>query len=313
MYRHLYDTHKKNPEHLIPCTYCEQEFFRLDNLNRHISNIHKTDKCFSCPICEENFSRQDNGDRHINDVHKSATPFCCSRCEKEFSRIESLERHISEVHLKNMHKCPKCQMDFTREETLDRHISDVHKKEKKWECHLCPENYSRWENLKRHLDRDAHTFFIEGGCPYCKEDPSFKSQTAMNAHFVQTRWDKQETCVTMKKRRREAYQRKKKMWEEEDKKRRNSRFDCSICKKTIVGYEKGVIGMFKGHLVYTQDRKKGIPVTTCQTMMLNAPLPREIAMKRTTPLEFDSIDHLLCGCGCGCSYYNTDLTRKFHY
>ena len=83
-------------------------------------------------------------------------------------------------------------------------------------------------------------------------------------------------------------------------------------KKTIIGYEKGVIGMFTGHIVYHEDRK-GNPVTTCQTMMLNAPLPREIALKRTTPLEFDSIDNLLCGCGCGCGYYNTDPTRKFHY
>ena len=120
----------------------------------------------------------------MSDVHKEATPVYCSHCEKGFSRIVSLERHISEVHKKTTHRCPKCNMFLTREETLDRHISDVHKKEKNWECEHCPEDYSRWENLKRHLARGSHTFFIEGGCPHCKEDPSFKSKSAMNAHFI---------------------------------------------------------------------------------------------------------------------------------
>ena len=275
-------------------------------LRGHQRHVHKAAKSF-CPVCEENFSRQDNLQRHMSDVHKEATPVYCSHCEKGFSRIVSLERHISEVHKKTSHRCPKCNMFFTREETLDRHISDVHKKEKNWECEHCPEDYSRWENLKRHLARGSHTFFMEGGCPHCKEDPSFKSKSEMNAHFISYRNihnSRRETCVTMKRRNAEERAKERKPWEEREKQRKKSTFECGVCKKVIRGFEEEHC-----YLVDSLDRTEGCPYNSCKTTLLR-PEPKKIAMNRETPLEF-SCNSLKCGCGCGAIYGNT--YQPFHY
>ena len=161
-----------------------------------------------------------------------------------------------------------------------RHHADVHKKEKNWECD-CPEDFSRWENLQRHKERGKHTFSIEGGCPYCKEeDLCFKSETAMKAHFI--RDGGKETCVTMRMRTRE----KSKKMQAEIERLENEVHYCPVCKKDYKGYA-GRNHEFKG-LYY-----KGPP--QCDTLFY--PKNKEFGLKRTGVLEFVS-NTLLCGCGC---------------
>ena len=293
----------------VECHHCKKKFCNSRNRWRHNGDVHSKVK-LECPECSREFGREENVGRHIAEVHEKAKEFSCPICSLSFARLEKLDRHVSDVHkeIKPI-SCCECSSTFSRKENMIRHHSDVHKKEKNWVCD-CVERYSRWENLQRHMERGKHTFFIEGGCPYCKEDPCFKSDTAMDAHFIKKKGEA-ETCVTMKERRREEYQRKKKMREEEDKIRRENSFECSICKKTIIGYEKGIPGHpDSGHLVYTEF-PKGNPITTCQTLMLH-PVQREVAMNRTTPLEFFG-NNLICGCGCRTGYYNKDPTRQFHY
>ena len=177
-----------------------------------------------------------------------------------------------------------------------RHLSDVHKKEKNWECD-CPEDFSRWENLKRHKERGKHTFVIKGGCPHCKEDPCFKSETAMNAHFIRDRASgMKETCVTMRMRRREENKRKL----AEIERLENEIHDCPVCKKQYKGYSG------RNHVWDTSKHPTLCGKSMCDTLFW--PKNKEFGLKRTGVLEF-RLQTLLCGCGCKLTVYDPG----FHY
>ena len=137
--------------------------------------------------------------------------------------------------------------------------------------------------MKRHKERDSHTFSIEGGCPHCKEDLSFKSKTAMNAHFIEYRDMNnrhRETCVTMRMRSREEDKRKV----EELKRLKNVVHYCPVCKKHFKGYSRP-----EDHIFHTSK------TPMCYTLFY--PKNKEFGLKRTGVLEF-SLNILLCGCGC---------------
>ena len=88
---------------------------------------------------------------------------------------------------------------------------DVHEKEQEWGCDRCPADFSRWANLKRHLDNEtAHWDWWE--CQFCHDDDLwFKSKTEARKHFLfspRTRSDDKRSwsaysCVNNERKKRE--------------------------------------------------------------------------------------------------------------
>lgn len=291
---HLDSAHDiKRPEPTlcsVECKPCKKKFSNSSSQLRHYGEAHCEVK-FECPDCSKEFTRGENLQRHFAEVHDSVKEFSCSICCLTFARKEKLNRHMSDVHKgTKLFSCNECSKTFSQKENMIRHHADVHKKEKNWECD-CPEDFSRYENLQRHKKRGKHTFVIEGGCPHCKEDPSFKSDTAMKAHFIKKK-GMSETCVTMRMRMRE----KDKRMREEIEKRESEVHYCPVCEKHYKGYSS------RKHV--WKNLYKGKP--TCDTLFF--PKNKEFGLKRTGVLEF-RLTTLLCGCGCRLSVHDPG----FHY
>ena len=154
-----------------------------------------------CNICEKTFVSSYTRDRHITEIH-DPQPIPCPKCSKSFLRKDNLKDHLDWAHdikepgCSNNMQCKHCDKIFTQLPALQRHISEVHIQAKPFSCPECPQNFSRKENLRRHIELGQHTFTIH--CEYCNQDLEFKSDTAMHKHQVRDpdHWDrKKKTCV----------------------------------------------------------------------------------------------------------------------
>ena len=76
------------------CNECRVFFGQKCHLTRHF-NLHAKEKHI-CHLCSKPFSRRDNLNRHITNKHKTMNKeqgFPCPKCGKQFSRKFNLERH----------------------------------------------------------------------------------------------------------------------------------------------------------------------------------------------------------------------------
>lgn len=59
----------------VTCPYCAKCFQRSDNLNRHISVFHTTNKPYECQQCAKRFSTENQYNVHIR-RHENKCPYC---------------------------------------------------------------------------------------------------------------------------------------------------------------------------------------------------------------------------------------------
>ena len=290
--RHVDEVHSQAS---LQCPHCPKVFFRNYHLIDHVDSAHKErsggtstgyqhHRPTECSDCKIKFTRAESKDRHYAEQHSSISlRLTCKICEKEFSRQENLNTHISAAHagFKGF-TCPKCSQCFSQKGSLNRHVAEVHLKEKKWPCDQCSMKFPRWDTLQRHLYTVTHTYFIEGGCPHCKENPSFKSRSERDAHFIMPKASDghyKESCVTVRKRMEDE---NKAAWEK-IKRLKSEIHYCPVCKKQYKGY------VNNNHVWKTTDEPM------CDTLFW--PYNKEFGLKRSGVLEF-SLSCLLCGCGC---------------
>ena len=135
------------PEKMMDkCQDCDKTFGSLASLKRH-QNIHNEEKsCFKCEYCEKNYQRKDNRDKHMRVVHKrhnvnidairkqDGDDYSCKMCGEEFGReVQEYENHIIVM---------ACQ----------RELSDIKLDSKlKMRCNYCEKSYSQLFTLKRHM------------------------------------------------------------------------------------------------------------------------------------------------------------------
>ena len=95
--------------------------------NNEVPKKIKSSKKYSCPYCDKEFTRTDNLERHLeNGCRKSlkegSKTMACPKCNKEFSRSDSLKRHQRKDCMKS-HKCPKCAKTFKHPNNLEKHFN----------------------------------------------------------------------------------------------------------------------------------------------------------------------------------------------
>ena len=78
---------------------------------------------FSCPHCTKCFQRRDNLNRHISTVHATNKPYECPECAKKFSTVKQYNVHIR----RHENKCPYCPEVFRLRKHLVKHVVVGHK------------------------------------------------------------------------------------------------------------------------------------------------------------------------------------------
>jgi uncharacterized Zn-finger protein len=73
----------------------------------------------------------------------------CKLCDAKFKRT-SLKRHVETIHEGKKYECHICNEDFTSKPSLKLHVSSIHE-EKTFECTVCSASFTQRGNLKRHI------------------------------------------------------------------------------------------------------------------------------------------------------------------
>ena len=76
-----------------------------------------------CPHCAKCFRRRDNLKRHISSCHATNKPYECQECAKKFSTIKQYNVHIR----RHENKCPYCPEVFRVRKDLVKHVVVGHK------------------------------------------------------------------------------------------------------------------------------------------------------------------------------------------
>ena len=76
----------------------------LDNLLKHIQNVHLQEYKYKCKLCKKPFKDQSSRDRHQSNIklheRQKIDPKICTLCGKSFKSKFSRERHESVCKMK---------------------------------------------------------------------------------------------------------------------------------------------------------------------------------------------------------------------
>ena len=95
------------------CPRCEK-FIKSTFIIRHIKLHDAKEDKVTCPDgCELTFAKINNMFRHLKNVHKSKEPFVCKHCGKRFAKSKTLTGHLAK------HRAEKRRAQESEEEALE--------------------------------------------------------------------------------------------------------------------------------------------------------------------------------------------------
>ncbi|KAF7492585.1 Histone H4 transcription factor [Sarcoptes scabiei] len=142
------------------CTKCPKSFDMAALLCEHLI---KHDRKFDCPHCPYKAGYPSRLKEHIQFRHCDNYEFKCTFCDRKLKNRRLLKRHIELHKGEKKNVCQFCQQSFTNYHSMNRHIRIQHFKEQMiFACHLCPNEYSRGNNLSRHLIGKHHLKIADG-------------------------------------------------------------------------------------------------------------------------------------------------------
>ena len=190
----------KHPTYTV-CTFCEQLFPSLRQLNVHLFKQHEVTasktKSYFCWCCSKSCLCLKDLDQHLVEEHqfKSKEAKCQLCDDKSFCNKVTLKVHVVESHDLDFSKtsntpfvsqlfdivmepnlntinagfqCPECKRNFSSKRSLSDHKRQVHDKSNHVKCPDC--DYSSFQPymLKRHIARhhDKGTKFKCDECSY---------------------------------------------------------------------------------------------------------------------------------------------------
>ncbi|XP_046400390.1 zinc finger protein 568-like [Ischnura elegans] len=124
---------------------------------------------FSCPYCTLGFSCQEQLDRHRSRMHPLAEAVSAMIPQSDDGLVDSYgdpgsptneTRSPSPPHLvsesvlrKEAYSCILCPQTFSRKENLERHLKSVHAGLKPFGCNFCGKRFGRAEQCRKHESR----------------------------------------------------------------------------------------------------------------------------------------------------------------
>ena len=142
------------------CPKCKK-FIKSTFIIRHIK-LHdaKEDKTV-CPHedCNITFAKINNMFRHLRNVHKSKEPFVCKHCGKRFAKSKSLASHLA------LHRAEKRKL----QEDSDNENDNSEQNETRYTCEFpgCHKSYGKKHHLKEHERK--HTGDMKFACQVCSK------------------------------------------------------------------------------------------------------------------------------------------------
>ena len=149
---------------MVKCSICKRSI-SSQNLKRHMRVVHakptknplkEPAEMHHCPHCSQQFNRVENMQRHIVDIHSLSKneKWKCGQCEKSFFSERNLKLHTKRVHAHfpffSTFNCNQCEMSFKVKGNLTRHQKEQHSDIEMFSCPFCGKSFERKSNQVRH-------------------------------------------------------------------------------------------------------------------------------------------------------------------
>ncbi|GJQ81943.1 hypothetical protein Trydic_g20409 [Trypoxylus dichotomus] len=202
---------KQLEKQIYKCGICSAVFSRKYLLQRHVTNVHATEKRHNCDICGQKFAspvylsahkRYHSGDRphicsvcgksfittselyHHRKIHANKRSYKCDKCPKAFNTSSDLHKHNICVHMdrsKWKYVCVYCNKRFPLKTNMDTHVK-THTGERNFPCHLCERRFINNSVLLRHIA--THSNVRSFHCNVCSQD--YKYQKSLDIHMTKS-------------------------------------------------------------------------------------------------------------------------------
>lgn len=139
------------------CCFCKQQYTKPADLKKHTLDIHKD-------VNKANFMINMNMSEYV--VKLDITGLKCNICNDCFVTLEDFIRHLRFLHNKQWH------------DDIQPHIFPVKFDSELFHCVFCPNSFSKFRMLVRHL----HKHFRNYICEIC--DSGFVNRNALTQHTV---------------------------------------------------------------------------------------------------------------------------------
>lgn len=188
--------HVPEEERKCVCPSCNKAYATASLLNAHVKSKHLPPELFICEVCAKNFKSRYQFEKHRLEHNESYQEIRlqCKICSKWMKNASSLRKHVLRHDGEGgKHECEYCGKQAPNVLALQSHISFVHKKDKLFQCTLCPKAFKRQFTLIEHMT--THTGEVLYQCPFCSK--TFNSSANMHAHKKKTHPQEWETSKRM--------------------------------------------------------------------------------------------------------------------
>ena len=90
-----------------PSTALQLGLASIQDVTKHISNLHDEYILQICPICDDKFEREYHLKKHLKQVHEGEMPakdekkLQCAKCDLKFKKKINLAHHFATFHVQN--------------------------------------------------------------------------------------------------------------------------------------------------------------------------------------------------------------------
>ena len=282
---HTSYVHGADAKPIFECPTCKNEFKEEVSLAEHVNLIHSKMKKCNFPFCNREYGKIRELNRHITNVHKTKDYLKKIPCEVcgEMKTRELMERHMTSCRAKlenPVHPCPACGKIYKTKSLLAVHIRVIHSCTRCTVCNLevkngypfmkhmalkhdgeifmcsnCGNEYYSEKRLKDHVEveHEMKNFCV---CSLCGK--SFKLEKRLKKHIKEVHEGKKQTytcqkcpdfvcknLITLRKHNERVHEGKL--------------YYCSQCPENFNSVTK-----LKGHVAFVHDRSQLFPCTTCK-------------------------------------------------
>ncbi|CAG9574921.1 unnamed protein product [Danaus chrysippus] len=178
----------------LKCRICWEAFKKLDDVAKHINDVHNIEILFEfhigiqpfkfddekllCGICDRNFPCLRQLSRHMTCHYQNYT---CEECGKSYTTNSSLQQHIRFSHISNKRICRRCKKTFNSLVDKREHVKSS---SKCWayQCSICGVRFMTWTMKEQHLEKVHGHAKKTHKCPECAT--IFLTRNAYRNHFA---------------------------------------------------------------------------------------------------------------------------------
>ena len=166
---------------IFGCNYCVYRFASLDELNKHVTSVHR----FQCDMCPVWYTDIESLTLHKEQCHLAIS--YCNYCDHSFAQVKDMKLHLSCSH---NFECVFCLSWFVDLAKLTEHKKQCRHPER-FSCAIC---FAITPSLKESENHREKSHPAQHQCSLCFS--KFASKNAMNQHISNFHEFKCEKCET---------------------------------------------------------------------------------------------------------------------